>query len=104
MRETMIDQLAAQGFTEITVSRTLLGRTRIVAENEKFRREIIYNPATGVILRDFLRVLGRTDDDSDGEKGWGLFRYGGDDDDYDDKDYDDDDYDDDDDDDEDDDD
>lgn len=45
-------QLRKQGFTRISVQRTLLGRSRIVASGAKGRREIILNPRTGEILRD----------------------------------------------------
>ncbi|MGI1663038.1 hypothetical protein ACRDNQ_12415 [Palleronia sp. KMU-117] len=59
----IVDQLRDQGFTEIRVSRTFLGRTRIVAANDEYRREIVINPTTGVILRDYWAVLQRDDDD-----------------------------------------
>ncbi len=54
LRETVIAQLAGQGFARITVSRTLLGRMRFVAENQLYRREIVINPSTGEVLRDYL--------------------------------------------------
>lgn len=54
LRESVIAQLAGQGFARITVSRTLLGRMRFVAENELYRREIVINPSTGEVLRDYL--------------------------------------------------
>lgn len=50
--DVLISQLTAQGFTIISVTRTWLGRVRIVASNGHFRREIIVNPRTGEILRD----------------------------------------------------
>ncbi|PTQ74418.1 hypothetical protein [Celeribacter persicus] len=59
--DQVIAQLKAQGYSRITMGRTLLGRTRIVAENDTMRREIIINPATGEILRDYWEV----DDDDD---------------------------------------
>ncbi len=61
----VIDQLRDQGFSEFRVSRTLLGRTMIVATNREYRREIVINPATGVILRDYWRALGPEDADDD---------------------------------------
>lgn len=61
----VIDQLRDQGFSEFRVSRTLLGRTMIVATNREYRREIVINPATGVILRDYWRALGPEDNDDD---------------------------------------
>jgi hypothetical protein len=61
----VIDQLRDQGFSEFRVSRTLLGRTMIVATNREYRREIVINPGTGVILRDYWRALGPEDGDDD---------------------------------------
>ena len=48
----LIDQLRAQGYVTIDVSQTLLGRTRIVATGPSGQREIVFNPATGEIVRD----------------------------------------------------
>ncbi len=50
----VIKQLKAQGFRQITVETTLLGRVRIVAHSKAGRREIVLNPRTGEILRDVL--------------------------------------------------
>jgi len=63
MEERLIGQLRAQGFDRISVSRTLLGRTRIVAVAADQRREIIFNPRTGEILRDFWESLSGTGGD-----------------------------------------
>lgn len=51
--EQVVGQLRRQGYREITLQRTLLGRTRIVATGSAGRREIILNPSTGAILRDY---------------------------------------------------
>jgi phosphopantothenoylcysteine synthetase/decarboxylase len=59
--DQVITQLKSQGYTRITVGRTLLGRTRIVARNDEMRREIIINPSTGEVLRDYWEV--NADDD-----------------------------------------
>lgn len=56
-QEQIIAQLAAQGFVDIEIYRTLLGRTRIVAESELYHREIVFNPNTGEILRDYIVAL-----------------------------------------------
>ncbi|WP_343081562.1 hypothetical protein [Ostreiculturibacter nitratireducens] len=56
--DSVVTQLREQGYTSITIGRTLLGRTRIVALSDRYRREIIINPRTGEILRDFWQVLG----------------------------------------------
>ena len=47
-------QLAAQGYEGIEVSYTLLGRLRIDARKGAARREIVINPTTGEILRDYV--------------------------------------------------
>jgi len=54
-------QLRQQGYTEITVTRTFLGRDRIVATSPTREREIIVNPRTREILRDYTESR---DDDS----------------------------------------
>ena len=46
------EQLRRQGYRQISVSSTMLGRTRIVAKSKTGTREIIMNPRTGEILRD----------------------------------------------------
>lgn len=87
--ESVVDQLRAQGFESITVERTFLGRTRIVARSAEGAREIIVNPRTGEILRDlWIAASGKGSgggliEDSDSGKGRGR---GGDDDDDDDDD------------------
>lgn len=48
----IVAQLRAQGYTEISVETTWLGRIRIVALRGGGHREIIANPRTGEILRD----------------------------------------------------
>lgn len=50
--ESVIAQLRAQGYKNITVERTLLGRVKISAKLKNGHREIILNPRTGEILRD----------------------------------------------------
>ena len=59
----IIAQLRNQGFTQFEVTRTWLGRTRIEAEGPGIEREIIFNPRTGEILRDYWE---REDDDEVG--------------------------------------
>lgn len=58
----IVRQLEAQGYRDIEVERTLLGRMRITAKGRRGDREIIVNPATGEILRD-LRTGGSGGDD-----------------------------------------
>jgi hypothetical protein len=50
--EQVVFQLRAQGFEEIEIETTLLGRTRIAADRLDGSREIVLNPTTGEILRD----------------------------------------------------
>jgi hypothetical protein len=50
------NQLRDQGFEQIEVRQTLLGRTRIVAHSTEGQREIIVNPNNGEILRDFWQA------------------------------------------------
>lgn len=65
VEEQIIAQLQAQGFTEIEVSRTLLGRIKLEAVSPTLERQLIVNPATGEVLRDFWEERddkGRGDD------------------------------------------
>ena len=55
--DAIIEQLREQGYEEFTVSRTFLGRVRIVAEADGRWREIVFNPVTGEILRDFAEAV-----------------------------------------------
>ncbi|WP_413717216.1 hypothetical protein [Silicimonas sp. MF1-12-2] len=89
-RDRIVTLLRDDGYSEIRISRTLLGRMRFVAKRPDAEREIVINPNTGVILRDYIRFLRRSEGGDDDR------RDDRDDDDYDDDDYDDDDYDDDD--------
>lgn len=52
LTDSIARQLRDQGYRNISISRTFLGRTRIVATSPTSRREIILNPRTGEILRD----------------------------------------------------
>lgn len=52
--EAVVAQLRAQGYTRITLERTLLGRVRILSHMGSGKREIILNPRTGEVLRDIL--------------------------------------------------
>jgi len=50
--DTIVTRLGKEGFDDIRVMRTLLGRVRIVAEKGGRSRELVCNPRTGEILRD----------------------------------------------------
>lgn len=92
-RERIIGALAREGYERFTVSRTLLGRERIVARREGAVREIVFNPVTGLILRDYLRLLSGSRSGGGNERAGGGQAVGtGYDDEYEDDDYEDDDY------------
>ncbi len=67
--DQVVNQLKRQGYQRITLGRTLLGRTRIVATGPRGRREIVLNPSTGAILRDYVdrSDRGRDSDDRDSD-------------------------------------
>lgn len=52
--EEWIDWLEDAGYTDITASRTFLGRVQIQARQGLMRREIVINPRTGEVLRDVM--------------------------------------------------
>lgn len=45
--------LQGQGYTVDTVTRTLLGRVRLIASDGAVWREIVLDPSSGQILRDY---------------------------------------------------
>lgn len=53
----LVDGLQAQGYTILDVSYTWLGRLRIVAENGITHRELVVNPGTGEVLRDYAVLM-----------------------------------------------
>ena len=63
VQDAIVAQLSAQGFTHVRISSTFLGRVRIYATGPGASREIIFNPRTGEILRDYW------DDDDDLDDG-----------------------------------
>ena len=62
LSDSLTRQLRAQGFTEVEVSRTWLGRLRVEARNDRMHREIVVNPNTGEILRDYTHAADGNDD------------------------------------------
>ena len=64
--EKYTQRLKTEGFTQLTVSRTWLGRTRIVASSKTQTREVVFNGVTGEILRDYSEDV---DDGSEGTNG-----------------------------------
>jgi len=59
VEQQVLGSLAAQGYVILEQGYTFLGRLRIVAENDRFHREIVVNPGTGEILRDYAVTLPR---------------------------------------------
>jgi hypothetical protein len=57
VEQQILEKLAAQGYVILEQGYTFLGRLRIVAENDTFYREIVVNPGTGEILRDYAVTL-----------------------------------------------
>mmetsp|Transcript_57 Transcript_57/g.137 ORF Transcript_57/g.137 Transcript_57/m.137 type:complete len:124 (-) Transcript_57:1393-1764(-) len=51
--EAIARHLAEQGYQDMEIGRTFLGRVWIEAEKNGLEREIIVNPRTGEILRDY---------------------------------------------------
>ena len=62
VEDQIVSQLRAQGFEKIEVSRSLLGRTVLRATSDQFDREMVFNPATGEILRDLVTRRLSSDD------------------------------------------
>ena len=60
--DTLLAELRREGYRDIVVSRTLLGRLRIQAARNGRVREIVLNPNSGEILRDLWLVEARDDD------------------------------------------
>lgn len=50
--DDVVKWLLDEGYTDIEVTRTLLGRVRILSRLGSGQRELIINPRTGEILRD----------------------------------------------------
>lgn len=57
--ETVAQQLREQGYQRIETSYTWLGRLRVNAIQGDMRREIVINPNTGEILRDYEAMIPR---------------------------------------------
>ncbi len=67
--DEILGDLRAAGYDHIEVSRTLLGRTRIEADSATRHREIIVNPSTGEILRDYWETIADGDAGGSGKDG-----------------------------------
>jgi hypothetical protein len=56
-QDIVTSSLQAQGFEVRLVHWTFLGRIRIIAVSADIRREIVINPTTGEILRDYSQRI-----------------------------------------------
>ena len=63
-QDSILTQLSEQGFHNFTVSKTLLGRVRVTSQSATLKRELVFNPVTGEILRDSWVALSKGDDQS----------------------------------------
>lgn len=61
LEDQVVSQLSEQGFGQVEMNRTLLGRLRFVAQSDRYRRELVIHPSTGAVLFD--RVTGLDGDD-----------------------------------------
>lgn len=69
--DRVVSMLQSDGYQNIEVERTWLGRIRIEAEKGEFEREIVLNRSTGEILRDYilrLELFSFDDEDDDDEE------------------------------------
>ena len=57
VEQRLVTGLQAQGYVILEQGYTFLGRLRVVAENDEVHREIVVNPGTGEILRDYAILL-----------------------------------------------
>ncbi len=55
--DKIIASLEAQGYAIVEHGFTFLGRLRVVAESADYHRELVFNPGTGEILRDYAVPL-----------------------------------------------
>ncbi len=65
--DSITSEMQRGGFNRVQVRRTLLGRIRIVGESRDTKREIVLNPNTGLILRDFTTAKPVSDTSRDEE-------------------------------------
>ncbi len=63
--DQIVAQLEANGYVIILVERTWLGRGRVVAEKLGVQRELVFNPGTGEIFRDYAMRFPPQKDESE---------------------------------------
>lgn len=64
--DQVVSNLMAQGYRIVTLDRTWLGRMRVLVRNKEVQREIVFNPSTGEILRDYSVLLASLPPDEQG--------------------------------------
>lgn len=62
--EMIIASLEEQGYHVVMRDRTWLGRIWLLVENGEVRREIVFNPGTGEVMRDYAVMIATTERDS----------------------------------------
>lgn len=70
--DRVVSMLQSEGYQNIEVERTWLGRIRVEAEKGEFEREIVLNRSTGEILRDYilrLELFPFDDEDEEDDEG-----------------------------------
>ena len=66
--EMIVASLEEQGYHVVTRDRTWLGRVWLLVENGEVRREIVFNPGTGEIMRDYAVMIAEAERDSSRSK------------------------------------
>jgi hypothetical protein len=61
--DEIVSALRSHGYRIVVQERTWLGRERVVAETATKRRELVFNPGTGEIMRDYVTALSQGDGD-----------------------------------------
>ena len=74
LEDRIIASLETQGYTILERGYTFLGRWRVVVENADYHRELVFNPGTGEILRDYtvrieVYLANQRNDDRDSSSG-----------------------------------
>jgi hypothetical protein len=59
--QSIMASLEAQGYHLVVRDRTWLGRIWMIVESDDLRREIVFNPGTGEILRDYAVMLAQAE-------------------------------------------
>lgn len=72
----IISQLKSQGYRLVEREKTWLGRIALEFESKTHEREIIVNPNSGAVIRDYKEPLDSDDKDDALGKFYGLFKKG----------------------------